>query len=296
MKNKNVKRALLVSALSFVLCLSMFVGTTFAWFTDEVTSANNVIVAGNLDVELYHSDKNVTDEKVDGSIKLFDDVALWEPGVMLWEELTVANEGNLALKYQLSLNVLNATVVDGVSFTSMLKMAVVDAGFTYTRENIINSNVQWSDLASFTLSGRLTANEENTYGVVIWWEPTDHDNMFNMNNGSTNTASVELGVNLLATQLAAEEDAFGNTYDEGAQLPEMIGDATTLAAALTANEEEIEVTLESDVNLPIGSLGQMTGGSGEYKLGGEDTQSIVIDLNGHTLNVTPMYAVLSPSF
>ena len=50
--SKHTKRALLASILSVVLCVAMLVGSTFAWFTDSVTSGNNKIVAGNLDVEL----------------------------------------------------------------------------------------------------------------------------------------------------------------------------------------------------------------------------------------------------
>ena len=52
MKNRTTKRAMLFSVLALVLCMSMFVGTTYAWFTDSVTSANNVITAGNLDVTM----------------------------------------------------------------------------------------------------------------------------------------------------------------------------------------------------------------------------------------------------
>ena len=65
--------------------------------------------------------------------------------------------------------------------------------------------------------------------------------------------------------------------------------AADLAAALTANEENIYVILGNDIDLPISSLGQQTGGSGEYKLGGEDTKNITIDLNGFKLNITTNY-------
>ena len=68
-----------------------------------------------------------------------------------------------------------------------------------------------------------------------------------------------------------------------------IEDATTLAAALTANKENIYVILNNDIDLPISSLGQQTGGSGEYKLGGENTKNITIDLNGNKLNITTTY-------
>ena len=44
-----------------------------------------------------------------------------------------------------------------------------------------------------------------------------------------------------------------------------------------------------DIDLPIASLGQQTGGSGEYKLGGENTESILIDLSNHKLNLTTSY-------
>ena len=54
-KSKNTKRALLASVLSMMLCLAMLIGSTFAWFTDSVTSGKNTIVAGNLDVELNWS-------------------------------------------------------------------------------------------------------------------------------------------------------------------------------------------------------------------------------------------------
>ena len=70
---------------------------------------------------------------------------------------------------------------------------------------------------------------------------------------------------------------------------ELYYDAASLAAALTANNENIVVTLGDDIELPISSLGQQTGGSGEYKLGGENTKNITIDLNSKRLNITTTY-------
>ena len=52
MTNKTTKRALLSSTVALFLCFAMLLGTTYAWFTDEVTSANNVIKSGTLDVVL----------------------------------------------------------------------------------------------------------------------------------------------------------------------------------------------------------------------------------------------------
>ena len=54
MTNKSTKRAFLASVMALLLCFTMLLGTTFAWFTDSVSNGVNKIVSGNLDVELYH--------------------------------------------------------------------------------------------------------------------------------------------------------------------------------------------------------------------------------------------------
>ena len=54
-QTKTSKRALLTSALSLLLCCTMLIGTTWAWFTDSVTSAGNKIQSGTLQVDLIIS-------------------------------------------------------------------------------------------------------------------------------------------------------------------------------------------------------------------------------------------------
>ena len=55
-KTKSTKRALFASVMALFLCFTMLLGTTFAWFTDSVTSGNNIIKSGTLDVEMYWAD------------------------------------------------------------------------------------------------------------------------------------------------------------------------------------------------------------------------------------------------
>ena len=216
---KTTQRALFSSLVALILCFAMLVGTTFAWFTDGVESGVNTIVAGNLDIELYHTDRKVSNEQVTHTTVLFDDVApaVWEPGAMAYEVLTVKNVGTLALKYQLSINFANATVVNGHSLTEVLKVAVVEDGFgaDFDREAAKKLNYNHK-LESFALTGELSPGENGakTYGIVIYWEPTANDNWFNMNNGNAGRKlSVDLGVKLVATQKSAEGDSFGSSYD-----------------------------------------------------------------------------------
>ena len=84
---KSTKRALLASVMALLLCFSMLLSTTFAWFTDSVTSGNNIIKSGNLDIELEYAVFND-----DGTFKEWKDVkdasdiltnTLWEPGVTI---------------------------------------------------------------------------------------------------------------------------------------------------------------------------------------------------------------------
>lgn len=97
--SKNTKRALLASILSVVLCAAMLIGSTFAWFTDSVTSGKNKIVAGNLDVDLLYSKTMEADswQSVDGQTDLFS-AEEWEPGHAEVVYLKVANLGSLGAR------------------------------------------------------------------------------------------------------------------------------------------------------------------------------------------------------
>lgn len=210
--SKTTKRALFSSVVALLLCFTMLLGTTFAWFTDSASSDTNKIVAGNLDVELYHADKaQPDDELVGGSTKLFDDVTLWEPGAIVWEKLTVKNNGTLALKYNLSVNVTDISSVDGKSLADVLKVAVLYE--QPTRENVANAAVQ--SLATFNLKSdkALTAGSSDVVYVAIYWAPSANDNDYNVANEAL---YANLGVTLLATQYTAESDSFNNQYDKDA--------------------------------------------------------------------------------
>jgi predicted ribosomally synthesized peptide with SipW-like signal peptide len=78
-----------MSVLSMFLCFTMLIGTTFAWFTDEVESGVNTIVAGNLDVDVLVNDEDEGLRSIEQYEKLFNDIKLWEPGAVAYENITV---------------------------------------------------------------------------------------------------------------------------------------------------------------------------------------------------------------
>lgn len=68
-----------------------------------------------------------------------------------------------------------------------------------------------------------------------------------------------------------------------------VSTAGQLASALTADADIIKVVLANDIELDISSLGAQIPGSGQYRLGGADTQEIEIDLNGKNFKLTSTY-------
>ena len=241
MKRRNATRkALVASVVSLLLCVSMLVGTTFAWFTDEVTTGMNTIAAGNLDIELYAGEN-----AVNGETKLFDDVALWEPGVVAYENLQVKNVGTLALKYQMSLNFGNENDLNGHKLSEVLKVAVIDKiADNATREEVLAAaqaavakDQGAGALSNFYLTGALApkgktetinnveyTDKSDEMTVVVFWAPNDNeiDNLYNANNGQKTSDGeplhINFGVNLQATQLMYEDDSFGNDYDKFATI------------------------------------------------------------------------------
>ncbi len=105
-----------------------------------------------------------------------------------------------------------------------------------------------------------------------------------VNFNPANNAAEGPNTNFVAPGYVVEQN--GDIYTVSAP---KVTDAAQLASILTADLEEISVILSAEIDLPITSLGAQTPGSGEYKLGGENTKNIIIDLNGKTLNLTTGY-------
>lgn len=285
-KSKNTKRALLASVLSMMLCMAMLIGSTFAWFTDSVTSGKNKIVAGNLDVELYHTNGNVkTEEQVGETTNLFvnaDGSAIkWEPGVMVYENFTVKNVGSLALKYKLTLNA-DCNTVDGKSLADVLKVAILDEAFTGDRAAAQALTFD-KTVADFEKDGNLAADEAgkagNTYAIVIYWEPSANDNDYNFNNErkDLDPLYIDLGVNLFATQDTVESDSFGKDYDKNAwPYPEKAATADEVKSAVEA-QKNVELVENVTVTFTNSEIKPFVTFSGDDQALNFDGKTITID-------------------
>jgi len=244
MSTRKFGRTALVAVLALSIVLSI-TGGTIAWFTDEVTSANNVIQSGNLDIELEYWNGSAY-AKVNENTKLFKENTLWEPGYTEVAYLKVTNAGSLALQYQLNVNVADEILgktKEGadIRLSDHLAFKVLesdtDLANTLNRESARNADAAENALKPY--AGEFRSMEPGSaadYIALIVYMPETVGNEANHNG--KDVPSVELGVNLYATQFTFEEDGFGNNqYDAAAALQ-----VTTAAEAQAALDHAVSGT------------------------------------------------------
>lgn len=220
-KQKSTKRALLLSALSLLMCVSMLIGSTFAWFTDSVTSAGNKIQAGNLDVDLYlwtaAGKSEITNESapIFGAGSLAQNVnteTLWEPGKTQVAYLSIKNNGSLDLKYKVAVDVEDADAEQNLY--EVMKYAIVNDA-TYDTVNAWDAAKGVSVVPGVNATQAndvaLKAGEEHFFALSIHMDESAGNQYMN--------GQVDFDVRVLATQLASESDSFDNQYDKDAEYP-----------------------------------------------------------------------------
>ena len=231
-----------MSLMAMLLCFTMLLGTTYAWFTDSVTNGVNKIVSGNLDVELYHMNyaeavaagsvngmaipKDEEGYKVGVDTKLFlnkdGEEMLWEPGATSVENFRIVNEGSLALKYQFKIAFANATETpDGKTLADIINISASEIEYAedtgYPHGVAGNATLDDRKLGDgHVFEGYLLPGEEYNFWVGLQWVSSDIDNEFNVVGG----LSIDIGVTLVATQYTYEKDNYnGDQYDAGATYP-----------------------------------------------------------------------------
>ncbi len=247
--SKNTKRALLASVLSVVLCLSMLVGSTFAWFTDTASTGVNKIVAGNLDIELSYKNAStgaaftpVSADADDLFVQADGTDILWEPGVAAVCYFKIENKGSLALKYDLKAAFLDTVTYNNngtvVKLSDALKSAVVEmadengfadraAAVKAAKENSVGSAL------GYTVQSAKMLSKDVRYMAMVIWMPEETNNTYNLPTGAQ-PLEIQLGVEVNATQVVEESDSFDNEYDKNA--PTLIAVAGSTSAYATIGE------------------------------------------------------------
>ena len=217
-KQKSTKRALLLSALSLLMCVSMLIGSTFAWFTDSVTSSGNIIKSGTLDVEMEWKDATTTGAQQtykDASAGAIFKSELWEPGYVEAKNIKISNVGTLALKYNLNI-AANGEVSE---LADVIDVYFAEGEYTLASREMteltkVGTLSDILDGMPANMAGDLKANTADTVTIALKMQEDAGNKYQGLSIGS------DFSVVLMATQDNVEKDAFDENYDD-IEIPEM---------------------------------------------------------------------------
>ncbi len=216
MTNKHsTKKALLASVFSLVICFTMLLGTTFAWFTDTVTSTGNIIKSGKLDVTMHWANgieavpAADSADWIDASTGAIFNYDNWEPGYVDVKHIQIANVGTLALKYQVAI-VANGEVS---KLADVIDVYFVDPATQVADRTALTDTYKIGTLSevlagvSGTAGAELLPKESDTITIALKMQE-DADNEYqNLSIGT------DFSVQVFATQLTYEKDSFDEQYD-----------------------------------------------------------------------------------
>ena len=289
--SKSTKRALLTSALALLMCVTMLVGATFAWFTDTASTGVNKIQAGNLDIEVKYTLDGETWNDLDEATDIFQK-GLWEPGHTEVVALKFKNNGNLALKYNINMNIVDETVGINKSeqeykLSDYLKVKTLSQeasligdiciGMAFSARNDglgYTATANFKDATVLDHDLFLAPGEVGNYLIMKVYMPETVGNEANAIS-TEKAAFINFGLNVVATQVPYEKDSFGNTYDKDAKYPDV-------AYTQASTQEELNAAL----NNPTDANGNPTSKiavdlkKGSYTLPGDKMGNKEISITG----------------
>ncbi len=264
--SKSTKRALFSSVVALLLCFSMLLGTTFAWFTDSAASGSNVITAGNLDIVVEYTLDGENWDYLDGATDLFQK-GFWEPGHTEVVVLKITNNGSLALKYAANMNIVSEEVgktKDGedIVLSDILTVSTCTQQYTDGNGNIasgadifpamafngeggVDGWIGYQTTATFKAGNvlkndkQLQPKESDYIAVKVDMAETVGNEA---NHNGTDIPTINFGINVLATQYTYENDSFGKDYDRDAQYSGALnvnGNVYSLTGDVTLTDEPL---------------------------------------------------------
>lgn len=199
--NKTSKRALLTSVLSIALCLSMLIGTTFAWFTDTATTSVSKIVSGTLDIDLQMKNADGTWSTAQGQTLTWQKAStengstvLWEPGCTYkLQPVKVVNNGSLAAKVTVKVTgITGDNKLLEVLTWELNGVTLADSTFTLAPQG-----KEGSESKELVLSAHMLETAGNDY---------------------QNLTLDNIAITVYATQAQYESDSNGTDYDKDADM------------------------------------------------------------------------------
>ena len=276
---KTSKRALLCSVLSIALCLSMLIGTTFAWFTDTATTAVNKIQAGNLDIalEMKEGDHWVTAEgktlnflQKQGEKQVPSEDILWEPGCTYeLPQLRIVNKGNLALKYKVTVTgAKDANAENGKD--DLILMNVLDWTYSISGNGGDAVSVLGTERRLAAKVGDTVASDTLTIKAKM---------QESAGNDYQGLAIEGIAITVVATQDTVENDSFNDQYDKDAEYPILVTTGDELQAIVSNATAPVNIVLTNSIT------------TNNFVIPAD--KDVTLDLNGRTVTNAGSHTILN---
>ena len=264
--SKSTKRALVTSALALLMCVTMLVGATFAWFTDTASTGVNKIQAGNLNIELQMKDNNgnwVNAEGktlpflVNGKIPAEGTQILWEPGCTYYvPEVRVVNKGNLAVKFEYVNELLGVTGKLAEVLEPVFKTPVDTNGEDINIEPEVLKPGEASPAWSFGYHMLETAGNEYQ-----------------------NATATGMCLTVVATQATYEKDSIDDQYDKDAEYPILVTTGDELQAIVSNAKAPVNIVLANSIT------------TNNFVIPAD--KDVTLDLNGRTVTNAGSHTILN---
>ncbi len=279
-KKNATKRALVASVLSLLLCLSMLVGSTFAWFTDSASTGVNTIQAGNLKIDFMMWDGDSW-ENAEGDTLDFvaadgraNDEIFWEPGATYeLPKVKLVNSGDLALQFKMFIN----------------SIAGGDMKLAEVLEVVVNDNelTKADGVTPVTLKDIMADSDGAAHGVILPEGKAAPENQSYITSGQSAELTIALHMaeeagneyqGLVINGLALTAYASQYTYEK-----DMTDDQYDKGAVVDFSELTGESAKELSGNISVNNMNvTLTSGSPDFSIG--DSNLIESDVTEITIN------------
>ena len=277
-KTRSSAKALFRSGLALLLCVSMFIGSTMAWFTDRVVSHGNIIQSGDLQIDMqwaaeYKGEETVWNDAAGEDAKPVFDYQNWEPGYTEVRYIKVTNEGNLAFKWMMS--VIPVGMVGKLAEVIDVRVDVVSDNPHFTAPTAEDKAGSLRSVG--TLSDAIAGDKTVVEGVLLpeGKEAADFYSgeiiacvalQMRMDAGNEyqgENVGDSFNILLKATQYAYEYDSFGSDYDLDSTYPHITTDLQLNASIKGLVDENNRLTKEIvltdpptgiSATIPVGTL------------------------------------------
>lgn len=266
-REPSLYRSLCTSLLSTLLSLVMLVGTTFAWFTESITTGVYTITAGNLStVTSYCTDLDKLDWQLlnESNINLFGTMTFSNPNTPQTAYLMLENNSPNPVKYLISFLCSNekpGTLENSNSTnttTSEEKLSNL-MSFAYTVASDTNFGTSESGKVP------LGSSKDSPFSIIVEGNKTVYvklDLILDNYEGTwTDEPKIDLQLKLVITQPDNNDSEENNTVSQAlqAETPVTVGEAETSEGATLT----VGVTIENELETPSTADEAVTKPAGE---------------------------------